>query len=57
MTRDIEKGVIGSSFESFLEEEGRLEDATITAVKRVLARQIAEASSRRTSRSRRWRDA
>jgi len=38
-----EKGRIGSSFESFLEEEGRLEESTATAIKRVLARQVAEA--------------
>lgn len=31
---------IGSSFESFLEEEGILEDCTTVAVKRVLARQL-----------------
>lgn len=33
---------IGSSFESFLEEEGILEDCTTVAVKRVLARQIEQ---------------
>ncbi|MBK7543106.1 MAG: XRE family transcriptional regulator [Candidatus Competibacteraceae bacterium] len=33
---------IGSSLEEFLTEEGRLEEATATAVKRVLAWQIAE---------------
>ena len=33
---------IGSSLEEFLEEEGRLEEATATAVKRVLAWQIEE---------------
>lgn len=33
---------IGSSFESFLEAEGRLEEATQTAIKRVLARQVAQ---------------
>jgi len=33
---------IRSSLEEFLEEEGRLEEATATAVKRVLAWQIAE---------------
>jgi len=38
-----EKGRIGSSFESFLEEEGRLEESTATAIKRVLARQVAQA--------------
>jgi antitoxin HicB len=34
---------IGSSLEEFLEEEGRLGEATETAVKRVLAWQIEEA--------------
>jgi antitoxin HicB len=34
---------IGSSFESFLEEEGILEECTVTAIKRVLARQIEQA--------------
>ena len=34
---------IGSSFESFLEEEGMLEDCTAAAVKRVLARQVEQA--------------
>jgi DNA-binding phage protein len=37
---------IGSSLEEFLEEEGRLEEATATAVKRVLAWQIAERMKR-----------
>lgn len=36
-----EKGRIGSSFESFLENEGRLEESTNTGIKRVLARQFA----------------
>ena len=39
MTRKT--GRIGSSFESFLEEDGRLEESTNTAIKRVLARQVA----------------
>ena len=34
---------IGSSLEDFLEEEGRLEEATDTAVKRVLAWQLEQA--------------
>jgi antitoxin HicB len=34
---------LGSSFEDFLEEEGLLEEATATAIKRVLAWQIEEA--------------
>ena len=34
---------IGSSFESFLEEEGIAEEATAAAIKRVLAWQITEA--------------
>jgi antitoxin HicB len=33
---------IGSSFESFLEEEGILEECTANAIKRVLARQIEQ---------------
>jgi predicted XRE-type DNA-binding protein len=37
------KGRIGSSFDSFLEEEGLYEDVTAGAVKRVLASQILEA--------------
>lgn len=38
---------IGSSFESFLDEEGMLEECTATAVKRVLARQIERAMQER----------
>jgi DNA-binding phage protein len=36
---------LGSSFDEFLEEEGLLEDATATAVKRVIAIQIARKMS------------
>ena len=38
---------IGSSFESFLDEEGILEESTATAIKRVLARQIERAMHER----------
>jgi antitoxin HicB len=38
---------VGSSFESFLEEEGMLEDCTAVAVKRVLARQVEQAMKER----------
>jgi hypothetical protein len=38
---------IGSSFESFLDEEGVLEECTSTAIKRVLARQIERAMQER----------
>lgn len=34
---------IGSSFESFLDEQGNLEEATEVAMKRILAWQIAQA--------------
>ncbi len=34
---------IGSSLEDFLEEDGRLDDATDTAIKRVLAWQLEQA--------------
>ena len=38
---------IGSSFESFLDEEGLLEACTAVAIKRVLARQIERAMEER----------
>ena len=38
---------IGASFESFLDEEGILEECTATAIKRVLARQIEHAMQER----------
>jgi antitoxin HicB len=38
---------IGSSFESFLDEEGILEECTAVAIKRVLARQIERAMRER----------
>ena len=34
---------IGSSLEDFLQEEGRLEEATTTAIKRMIARMVAQA--------------
>ena len=34
---------IGSTFESFLDEEGILDDCTNTAIKRVIARQVEQA--------------
>lgn len=46
-TQGIEKGRVGSSFEGFLKQQGRFEETTNTAVKRVLARQIAEAMAER----------
>jgi len=36
---------LGASFDEFLEEEGLLEDATATAVKRIIAIQIARKMS------------
>ncbi len=37
-----DKTCVGSSFENFLEEEGRLEEATEIAIKRVLSWQIQD---------------
>lgn len=34
---------IGSSLEDFLQDEGRLEEATTTAIKRVIARMVEQA--------------
>ncbi len=39
----VAKGRIGSSFDSFLQEEGLYEDVTASAIKRVLTRQITDA--------------
>jgi len=38
----MEKKHLGSSFDDFLAEDGRLEEATATAMKRVIAWQIAQ---------------
>ena len=38
--KSIKKNSLGSSFDSFLEEEGIYEDVTLAAAKRVLAMQI-----------------
>lgn len=43
MTKKIEKGRIGQSFDDFLKEQGRLEESTNQAVKRVLAYQLEAA--------------
>jgi len=39
----VEKGRIGQNFDDFLKEEGRLEESTNQAVKRVIAYQLAAA--------------
>lgn len=43
MSKDIEKGRAGGSFEDFLKAQGTYETTVDQAVKRVLAFQIAEA--------------
>lgn len=43
MKKRTEKGSIGQSFDDFLKEEGRFEESTNQAVKRVIAHQLAEA--------------
>ena len=43
MKGKVEKGRVGQSFASFLREEGRYEESTRQAVKRVLAFQLADA--------------
>jgi antitoxin HicB len=43
----MKKKNIGSSFDSWLREEGIYEQATSNAIKRVLARQVAEAMKER----------
>ncbi len=41
------KGHIGSSFESYLQEQGTLEETTAIAVKRVLAWQLEQAMQKK----------
>ncbi len=41
------KGRIGSSFESYLQEQGTLEETTAIAVKRVLAWQLEQAMKKK----------
>lgn len=41
--KTMEKGSIGQSFEDFLKEQGTCEETTKTAIKRVIAFQLAEA--------------
>ncbi len=43
----MKKKNIGSSFDSWLHEEGMYEEVTAAAIKRVLARQVAEAMKER----------
>lgn len=43
MTKKIEKGKIGSSFDAYLDAEGTRTETTERAVKRVLAYQLVEA--------------
>ena len=40
MTKEVEKGKVGSSFDDFLKEQGSYEETTEQAVKRVLAYQL-----------------
>lgn len=43
MRARVEKGRIGQSFDDFLKAQGRYEESTNQAVKRVIAHQLAEA--------------
>lgn len=47
MTRDVEAGKAGQSFEDFLKEQGTYEETTEWAIKRVLAMQISEVMKER----------
>jgi antitoxin HicB len=40
---------IGSTFDGFLREEGLYEEVSATAIKRVVARQVEEAMTQKTS--------
>lgn len=43
MTKEVEKGKVGSSFDDFLKEQGTYEETTEQAVKRILAYQLETA--------------
>ena len=43
MSKETEKGRVGSSFDDFLKEQGTYEETTEQAVKRVIAYQLAAA--------------
>ncbi len=43
MTKEVEKGKVGSSFDDFLKEQGTYEETTGQAIKRVLAYQLETA--------------
>ena len=43
-----EKGTIGSSFESFLKDQGTFEETTAISIKRVIAWQLEQAMEHRT---------
>lgn len=47
MTRDVEAGKAGQSFEDFLKEQGTCEETTERAVRRVLAMRISEVMKER----------
>jgi antitoxin HicB len=48
----MKKKNIGSSFDSWLREEGIYEETTSTAIKRVLARQVEAAYAHKPGRAR-----
>jgi hypothetical protein len=48
----MEKKNIGSSFDSWLREEGIYEETTSTAIKRVLARQVEASHAHKPRRAR-----
>ena len=52
----MKKKNIGSSFDSWLREEGIYEEVTATAIKRVLARQVEAAMKEKSFPRRRWRE-
>src|ERR1035438_4347236 len=52
--RRMKKNNIGSSFDSWLREEGIYQEVTATAIKRVLARQVEAAMEERTFPRRKW---
>ena len=50
----VKKKNMGSTFDSWLREEGLYEEVSATAIKRVVSRQVADAMRENTSPGPRW---
>ena len=52
--RDMKKKNVGSTFDTWLREEGFYEEVSATAIKRVVARQVEAATEQKGPAKRNW---